>query len=48
MNNTSDGGVEEGLGRINGDGRRLDLSRVVNAQYSVQMMRCGILHLKPV
>ena len=36
--------MEDGKGRINGGGRRLD--RVVNTQYSTQMMYYRIAHLK--
>lgn len=37
--------MEEGKGGINGDGQRR--FGVVNTQYSVQIMFCRIVHLKP-
>ena len=41
------GGGSRGKEGINGDGRRLDLVRVVNPQYNVQMMYYIIIYLKP-
>ena len=41
------GGGRKGYGGINGNGWKTCL-RVMNTQYSVQMMYCEIVHLKPV
>ena len=41
----TDRGSRGRYGGITGDRRRLE---VVNTQYRVQMMSCGIAHLKPV